>query len=78
MIFDDLAEIMNSDSALKISRQTGMSVNKIKRLAQGLPFVLDYNTIFALQRMGYDLIIISREQVKEIENKNKLGKEHIF
>ena len=55
-----------------------MSVNKIKRLAQGLPFVLDYNTIFALQRMGYDLIIISREQVKEIENKNKLGKEHIF
>lgn len=55
MIFDELAGIMNSDSARRLSRRTGLSKNKIYRISQGLPFCLDYNVVFALQRMGYEI-----------------------
>ncbi len=55
MIFDDVAEIMNSDSAMRISERTGLSRNKVKRLSKGIPFILDHNTVFALQKMGYDI-----------------------
>ena len=57
MIFDDVAEIMNADTARRMSRRTGLSKNKIYRIANGLPFTLDYNTVFALQRLGYEIKI---------------------
>lgn len=55
MIFDDVAEIMNADTTRRMSRRTGLSKNKIYRIASGLPFTLDYNTVFALQRLGYEI-----------------------
>lgn len=57
MILDDIAEIMNSDTARRISRQTGLSRNKIYRMSNGLSFVLDYDTIIALRLMGYEIRI---------------------
>lgn len=53
MIFDQVAEIMNKDSARKIEKETGLNREKVRRMAQGLPFVLDYNTVFAVKRCGF-------------------------
>lgn len=58
MIFDDVAEIMNQDTARKIEDKTGLHHDKVRRMANGLPFVMDYNTYFALQKLGYDVRII--------------------
>ena len=55
MIFDDVAEIMNADTTRRMSRRTGLSKNKIYRIASGLPFTLDYNTVFGVQRLGYEI-----------------------
>ena len=57
IIFDEIAEVMNRDTARRLSRRTGLSRNKIYRIARGLPFMLDYNTVFALQRMGYKICL---------------------
>lgn len=57
MIFDDVAEIMNQDTARQMSRKTGIDREKIRRMAGGLPFILDYNTYFALQKLGYEVKI---------------------
>ena len=61
MIFDDVADAMNSESVYKLSLKTGLSRDKIRRLSQGVPFVLDYNTIFALQKMGYDVVLVPKK-----------------
>lgn len=55
MIFEEVAEIMNQDTARKLSRKTGLTKDKVYRLSSGLPFVLDYNTVFALQHLGYEI-----------------------
>lgn len=55
MIFDDVAEIMNAESARQMSRRSGLSKDKVHRLSSGLPFILDYNTVFALQHLGYEI-----------------------
>lgn len=61
MIFDDVANIMNTDSAFKMSRKTGLSRDKIYRLTSAMPFVLDYNTVFALQKLGYEIVVIKKK-----------------
>lgn len=55
MIFDDLAGIMNADTARRMSRRTGLSRTKIQRIANGLPINFDYRLIYALQRLGYEI-----------------------
>lgn len=55
MIFDDVADIMRSKTVRQIRRMTGLSNDKIYRIMNGLPFIVDYNTVFALQRMGYEI-----------------------
>lgn len=62
MIFDDVAEIMNRDTAHCMSEKTGLSRNKVKRLSHGIPFILDYNTVFALQRLGYEIKLEKKEK----------------
>lgn len=53
MIFDDVRAIMNTDTTRKMSRKTGLSKDKVYRMASGLPFNLDPNAVYALQRLGY-------------------------
>lgn len=60
MIFDDVAMIMNKDTARKIEDKTGLHHDKVRRMANGLPFVMDYNTYFALQKLGYDVIVVPK------------------
>lgn len=55
MIFDDVADIMNADTTRRISRRTGLSKNKVYRMANGLSFNLDPNAVYALQRLGYEI-----------------------
>lgn len=69
VIFDDIAEIMSSIPARRIRKKTGLSNDKIYRMANGLPFILDYNTLFALQRMGVDIIL----QKSSHESEHELG-----
>ena len=57
MIFEDIAQVMNADTARRISRKTGLTKDKVYRISNGLPFVLDYNTVFALRRLGYEIRI---------------------
>lgn len=61
MIFDEVAEIMSSEDPLVLSRKTGLSKSKVKRLRDGCPFVMDYNTVFALGRLGYVVKIEKRQ-----------------
>jgi len=57
LILDDVAKIMSSESARRISRKTGLSKNKIYRMSNGIPFLLDYETISALHSMGYEICL---------------------
>ncbi len=55
MILDDIADLMNSQPARKIARKTGLSRSKVDRMAQGIPFTIDYNVVAAFHRLGYKL-----------------------
>lgn len=55
MIFDEVAEIMGKEDILTISKKTGLSRSKVMRLREGCPFIIDYETVFALKRMGYEI-----------------------
>lgn len=55
MIFDDVAEIMNQDTERRLSEKIHLSRSKIARIKKGLPFMLDHETILALQRLGYEV-----------------------
>ncbi len=65
MIFDEISDVMNQQSARKMSIQTGLSPSKIYRLSQGTPFYLDHNMIFALRKLGYEI------RLEEIHNQKK-------
>ena len=60
MIFDEVAEVMNQSSARQIAKRTGLNYTRVYRLQKGLPFVLDYNLIFALEKMGYGIKLIQK------------------
>lgn len=55
MIFEDVAEIMGSQSVRKISRITGLSRGRVQCIRSGCTFTLDYETVAALNRLGYEI-----------------------
>lgn len=60
IIFEDIAEIMSRAPARAVSRRMGLDRKKVQRMARGLPFVLDYNTVFALNRLGYEIEVVEK------------------
>lgn len=58
VIFEQIAEAMKERSCRSIARKTGLHRNKIWRMSQGMPFTLDYNVVFALNRLGYHLELV--------------------
>ena len=58
IIFEQIAEILSGQPAYKMANRTGLSRSKIRRMAQGIPFNLDYNVVFALGRLGYHLELV--------------------
>lgn len=38
--------------------KNGLSRAKVRRMAQGMPFNLDYNVLYALRRLGYHLELV--------------------
>lgn len=71
MIFDEIAEVMSEQPTRKMARKTGLSKNKVYRMAQGMPFNLDYNAVFALGRLGYHLELVENS----VENAEKAAHE---
>lgn len=63
MIFDEIAEVMNSISPRKISRMTGLNVSRVEGLRNGCPFKIDYNLVCGLNKMGYDIRIVRMDAV---------------
>lgn len=61
MIFEDIAEVMSEKPVYKMARKTGLSRDKVNRMAQGIPFILDYNVVFALGRLGYHLELVENQ-----------------
>lgn len=61
MIFDEIAEVMSEKPPYKIAAKTGLSRFKVQRMAQGMPFNLDYNVVFALGRLGYHLELVENQ-----------------
>ena len=58
MIFDEIADLMSEKPPYKMAAKTGLSRDKVRRMAQGMPFSLDYNVVFALGRLGYHLELV--------------------
>lgn len=58
IIFEQIAEVLSEQAAYKMAKRTGLSRSKIRRMAQGIPFNLDYNVVFALGRLGYHLELV--------------------
>ncbi len=58
IIFEQIAEVMNERPCRSMARKTGLNREKIRRMAQGLPFSLDYNVTNALGRLGYHLELV--------------------
>lgn len=60
MIFEEVAAVMSQDTTRRIEEKTGLHHDKVRRMANGLPFVMDYNTYFALQKLGFDVKIVPK------------------
>ena len=54
MIFEDIANVMNARPVKEIMRKTGLTKNRVYSLRMGCTFHMDYELLFALQRMGYE------------------------
>lgn len=63
MIFDEVARVMEGLSINEVQRKTGLSKGKIYAMRAGCPFVIDYQTIFALQKLGYDITLKEKSRV---------------
>ena len=59
MIFDDIANVMNARPVKEIMRKTGLTKNRVYSLRMGCTFHMDYELLFALQRMGYEVRVFA-------------------
>ena len=55
MIFDDIADIMQTRPIGELQRRTGLRKDRIYSLRCGCTFRMDYELLGALNRMGYQL-----------------------
>ena len=60
MIFEDIANVMNARPVKEIMRKTGLTKNRVYSLRMGCTFHMDYELLFALQRMGYEVRVFGR------------------
>ena len=58
MIFEDIANVMNARPVKEIMRKTGLTKNRVYSLRMGCTFHMDYELLFALQRMGYEVRVL--------------------
>lgn len=60
MIFEDIANVMNARPVKEIMRKTGLTKNRVYSLRMGCTFHMDYELLFALQRMGYEVRVMEK------------------
>ena len=63
MIF--CANVMNARPVKEIMRKTGLTKNRVYSLRMGCTFHMDYELLFALQRMGYEVRVVGRGPAEE-------------
>ena len=77
MIFEDIANVMNARPVKEIMRKTGLTKNRVYSLRMGCTFHMDYELLFALQRMGYEVRVVGRgatlERSERPANKSQVG-----
>ncbi len=56
-IIDLIAEIMNTENERSMSRKTGLSREKIRRITHCMPFIFDWKVVSALSTLGYKIKI---------------------
>ena len=59
MIFDEIANVMIARPVKEIMRKTGLTKNRVYSLRMGCTFHMDYELLFALQRMGYEVRVFA-------------------
>ena len=59
MIFEGIANVMNARPVKEIMRKTGLTKNRVYSLRMGCTFHMDYELLFALQRMGYEVRVFA-------------------
>lgn len=60
MIFDEVAEVMEKGSIREISKKTGLKRGRVHSLKNACPFYLDYDLIFALEKLGYEFKLVKK------------------
>ena len=58
MIFEEIAVVLNKFSVEEIRNKTGLKKGRIYSLRNGCTFYLDYNLLYGLQKLGYNLILV--------------------
>lgn len=62
MIFEEIAQLMDARPVKEIQRRTGLKKNRAYSLRRGCCLRLDYDLVFALNRLGYDLALVPLRQ----------------
>lgn len=62
MIFEEIAQVMDARPVKEIQRRTGLKKNRVYSLRTGCCLRLDYDLVFALDRLGYDLALVPLRQ----------------
>ena len=62
MIFEEIAQVMDARPVKEIQRRTGLKKNRVHSLRTGCCLRLDYDLVFALNRLGYDLALVPLRQ----------------
>ena len=58
MIFEEIAVVLNKFSVEEIKNKTGLKKGRIYSLRNSCTFYLDYNLLYGLQKLGYNLILV--------------------
>ncbi len=57
---DEIADLMSSDTSRIMSRKTGLSREKIRRITKAMSFVVDWKFLTALDSLGYRIALYKK------------------
>ena len=73
MIFEDIANVMNARPVKEIMRKTGLTKEPGTACGMGCVPHMDYELLFALQRMGYEVQVVGRGATLERAKAEVIG-----
>ncbi len=54
---DAVAALMSSETSRIMSRKTGLSREKVRRITKAMSFVVDWKLLTALDSLGYSIVL---------------------